>query len=132
MKKYIKYKQKYLELKNITDVFQYGGKINIQYIKNINLFIDPDMEQFLNPIYGLIMSKTNYIENIFMIGPIIKHINPENSKITEYDAVNLIVTKTNNEYKPSNILFLKESIDSTKSTKNKYINTKSIGKYIAL
>ena len=132
MKKYIKYKQKYLELKNITNVFQYGGKLSIQYIKNINLFIDPDMEQFLNPIYGLIMSRTNYIENIFMIGPIIKHINPENSKIIEYDAVNSIVTKTNNEYKPSNILFLKESISSTKSTKNKYINTKSIGRYIAL
>ena len=51
--KYLKYKNKYLELKNLLNL-QYGGdKPVIRYIDQINLFTDPEMEAYLNPIYGL-------------------------------------------------------------------------------
>ena len=65
-KKYLKYKDKYLLLKNQYE--QTGGDeplVNI--IKGINLFVDPDMEQFLNPIYGLVMCETGYITNNFYL-----------------------------------------------------------------
>jgi len=49
--KYLKYKKKYIELKN-----QIGGdKPIIQQIDKINLFHDSEMEMYLNPIYGYYM-----------------------------------------------------------------------------
>jgi hypothetical protein len=57
--KYIKYKKKYLKYKT---TFQFGGgKPLNNIIKNINLFTNPDMEQYLNPIYGFFMCETDYI-----------------------------------------------------------------------
>jgi hypothetical protein len=57
--KYIKYKKKYL---NYKKTLQFGGgKPLNNIIKNINLFTNPDMEKYLNPIYGLFMCETDYI-----------------------------------------------------------------------
>jgi len=62
--KYLKYKNKYLQLKNI----QIGGdKPFIKNIDAINLFSDPDMELYLNPIYGLIMCESGYIINNYYL-----------------------------------------------------------------
>ena len=62
--KYLKYKNKYLQLKNI----QIGGdKPFISNINAINLFTDPDMEKYLNPIYGLIMCESGYIINNYYL-----------------------------------------------------------------
>jgi hypothetical protein len=57
--KYIKYKKKYL---NYKKKLQFGGSKPLNnIIKNINLFTNPDMEQYLNPIYGFLMCETDYI-----------------------------------------------------------------------
>jgi len=62
--KYLKYKYKYLQLKNK----QFGGdKPLIENINSINLFTDEQMEKFLNPIYGLIMCESGYILNNFYL-----------------------------------------------------------------
>ena len=51
--KYLKYKNKYLQLKSLQMKSLYGGdKPIINNISMINLFTDADMEKFLNPIYG--------------------------------------------------------------------------------
>jgi len=122
--KYLKYKNKYLELKNKNYVYQDGGQISIRAIKNINLFTDPDMEQFMNPIYGLIMANTRYIENIFTLGPIMKTINTSNSNslVAEYSAVNEICQYINYTYRPA------DAIVSTSSP----LLPRHIGRYVAL
>ena len=116
-KKYIKLKNKYLKLKKYF--FQNGGQIDLKSIKKINLFTDPDMEQFLNPIYGLIMNKTCYFENIFTLGSEIENIDSENSIIEEYKIIKSIVSFVNNEHKPSNVIL-------------RQLTPIKIGKYIAL
>jgi hypothetical protein len=62
--KYLKYKNKYLELKKT----QIGGdKANITYIHKLNRFLDNDMEQFLNPIYGYILCEIGFISNNYFL-----------------------------------------------------------------
>jgi len=132
--KYIKYKNKYLNLKNHNNqtntLLQSGGKLGAYIIKDINLFTDPYMEQFLNPIYGLIMTQTNYIRNILTIKNIvtikeIKEImgitgsNEIDEIENEIKLVNNIVATTNNTYRPSDVLFIK-------------LLPSAIGKYMAL
>ena len=65
--KYLKYKNKYLQLK--TDIYnQIGGdKPFITTYNDINLFIDPEMEKYLNPIYGLYMCESGYIMNKYWL-----------------------------------------------------------------
>lgn len=64
--KYLKYKNKYLQLKTQFD--QVGGAKPLNNIlKGINLFTDLDMEKYLNPIYGLIMAESGYIKNNFYL-----------------------------------------------------------------
>ena len=77
--KYLKYKNKYLQLKNI----QIGGdKPFISNINAINLLTDPDMETYLNPIYGLIMCESGYIINNYYL-KINNLITTEESKLIE-------------------------------------------------
>jgi len=73
-KKYIRYKIKYLELKNnYLNMEMIGGDLPyITNIEKINLFnpdikSHKDMEPYLNPIYGLIMCKSGYIKNNFYL-----------------------------------------------------------------
>jgi hypothetical protein len=71
--KYLKYKIKYLELKNNFNMEMIGGDLPyITKIDKINLFkptiqSHKDMEPYLNPIYGLIMHKSGYIKNKFFL-----------------------------------------------------------------
>jgi len=53
-KKYLKYKKKYLLLK-LYNIQMGGDKALITSIKHVNLFTDSHMEQYMNPIYGLVM-----------------------------------------------------------------------------
>jgi hypothetical protein len=61
--KYLKYKNKYLELVN-----QKGGDIpNSSILKDINLFVkDSHIEKYLNPIYGFIYYYNNFIPNNYI------------------------------------------------------------------
>ena len=66
--KYLKYKYKYLQLKNNNQTG--GGPPLNNIIKNIGLFVKKsDMDNFLNPIYGFIYVNTGFIKNhkIFFI-----------------------------------------------------------------
>jgi len=61
-KKYLKYKSKYLQLKNNNQIG--GGPPLNNIIKNIGLFEKKsDMDNLLNPIYGFIYVKTDFIKN---------------------------------------------------------------------
>ena len=64
--KYIKYKTKYLGLvaqidKTLGQVG--GGAPTIMNPDRINLFTDRHMEQYLNPIYGLVLYKSGFLTN---------------------------------------------------------------------
>jgi hypothetical protein len=66
-KKYLKYKSKYLQLKNVT-YNQYGGALPlINYVYDVNKFTDPDMELYMNPIHGLVLCNIGYIPNIYWL-----------------------------------------------------------------
>ena len=58
--KYLKYKNKYLELVN-----QKGGDIpSSSILKDINLFAkNTQIEKYLNPVYGFIYYYNNFIPN---------------------------------------------------------------------
>jgi hypothetical protein len=90
--KYLKYKNKYLKLKsemNLTINNKIGGETPIIEDLNFFNFIDNnEIESYLNPIYGLIMSKNGYIENIFFL-----------------DQINLIEKKNNPFIRPINKIF---------------------------
>jgi hypothetical protein len=61
--KYLKYKSKYLRLKN--NFYMIGGDKPVsEILKNINLFSDkPELESFFNPVYGFILNETGFIIN---------------------------------------------------------------------
>ena len=64
--KYLKYKIKYSELKNILE--QKGGDMAyITNINNINLFSNTDMEEYLNPIYGMILCFNGFLKNNYFL-----------------------------------------------------------------
>jgi len=67
--KYLKYKTKYLNLKNTYFNFnQVGGAVaSLNILKNINLFKDDKIAQFLNPFHGAILYKTSYIKNYYLL-----------------------------------------------------------------
>jgi hypothetical protein len=63
--KYLKYKNKYLQLK----ITMKGGGIPYLHLhEQLNLFTDPDMEKFMNPIKGLILYHTGFLSNIYWLG----------------------------------------------------------------
>ena len=78
--KYLKYKQKYLELKDDKNfafktkrknnkINQKGGNYFINY-NNINRFSTieyPEMEELLNPIYGCFLKKSDFIKNNYFL-----------------------------------------------------------------
>ncbi len=64
-KKYLKYKNKYLILKN---KIQTGGERPYMFaMKEINLIKDLDMKKYLNPLHGFIMDKTGFISNNYFL-----------------------------------------------------------------
>ena len=64
LNKYQKYKKKYLNLLN--EINQSGGQPNTLILKNINLFTHHYAEQYLNPIYGYILYKSDFLKNCIM------------------------------------------------------------------
>ena len=65
--KYLKYKKKYIQLKAHIKIQTGGDKAYIQQINLINLFVDEEMEKYMNPIYGFYMCETNYINNLYKL-----------------------------------------------------------------
>ena len=61
LNKYQKYKKKYLNLLN--EINQSGGTPNTLILKNFNLFTNYNAEQYLNPIYGYILYKSDFLKN---------------------------------------------------------------------
>jgi hypothetical protein len=64
--KYLKYKKKYLQLKQL-DINQIGGELpNYDVLKNISLFPkNSDIDLHLNPIYGFLWNTTGAINNYY-------------------------------------------------------------------
>jgi len=118
--KYLKYKNKYLLLKSEIDLqFKHfgGDKAIINNIYNVNLFTNPTMEQYLNPIYGLILCSNGYITNNFYIYKH-KYISDKTSKviskISKEESIGLI--------KPTNDIMRLKPIDFGRYIGIKYIN----------
>jgi hypothetical protein len=140
-KKYLKYKYKYIQLKNNNQIG--GGPPLNNIIKNIGLFEkNSDMDNFLNPIYGFIYVNTDFIKNhkIFYINGdkgISSFINTYFNNLIDYvQPIKLLMNKDFIKPKDIGIIlgFLycyKESIiqlnchlEYTKLEKKKYNNLK--------
>ena len=107
--KYKKYKNKYLELKK-----QIGG--DTPFITNpnlINLFTDPEMEQYLNPIYGLVLSESGYIINNYYLSDLLQ---TEESKL-----IKKIVKKIPGTFQPTNKLMELKPVDYGRYIAIKYL-----------
>ena len=112
--KYLKYKNKYIQLKSELEIKKLGGDIPIiNNIENINLFTDLEMESFLNPIYGKIMYELGYIKNNYFL----KKSNFIDTKISQY--INNIIKTIPGTIQPNNDIMKK-------------IKPIDIGRYIAL
>ena len=80
--KYLKYKNKYLKLKNLIQKKQYGsGPVLVRNFQNINLFTNSqmeEMEKLMNPIYGYFLYHSGFmVNNYFLktqISPIVKRV----------------------------------------------------------
>ena len=108
--KYIKYKNKYLKYKK--SLLQIGGdKPLIKTIKNINLFTDERMEEFMNPVYGFFMCECGYITNNYYLDKI------DSSPLTK--IINKITKDEDGFRRPVN-----EIKDN--------LNSRDIGRYIGL
>ena len=113
--KYLKYKTKYLQLKNL----QFGGdQPLITNIDKINLFTDQEMETYLNPIYGMILCNNGYIPNNYFLYKS-KFINTDNSEIIEKTCKNI-----NGIIQPTNDIMNFKAIDFGHYIAIKYINMK--------
>ncbi len=116
--KYLKYKSKYLELKQ-SNKLQYGGdKPIIRNVNKINLFTDPEMEQYLNPIYGMILCNNGYITNNYLLN-INKFINTEESK-----TIRKVCNQNNGILQPTNDILKLDPIVFGRYIAIKYINMK--------
>jgi hypothetical protein len=63
--KYIKYKNKYIVLKNKSRFIQIGG-YDVNQLQHIGWFEhNSSIDDYLNPIYGVCLRNTHYINNIF-------------------------------------------------------------------
>ena len=114
--KYLKYKKKYLQLKKQLG----GGKAILGVSNKINLFSDPEMEQLLNPIYGLILCENGYLSNNYFLYKS-NVIQTELGKI-----INNVCNHIEGRFQPTNnILFKLQPIDFGRYIANKYINMKN-------
>ena len=117
--KYLKYKNKYLLLKYSLNNIQIGG--DKPFLKNdnrINFFIDGDeeMDQFLNPVYGLILSESGFIINNYWLG--------KNNFLSTEES-NLIIKISKDipgSVQPTNVIMNLKPIDFGRYIAIKYIN----------
>ena len=63
--KYVKYKTKYLALIDKNNIQRGGDPPIIMDSHRINLFTNEHMSEYLNPIYGFIIHKSDFISNTF-------------------------------------------------------------------
>ena len=112
-------------IRNKKSIIQKGGDTpKTSIIKDINFFSESDkkeytdIEEFLNPIYGVIMCETGYITNNYWLGK--KRSDEKNESIT--NEMNFV-------YKTSRLVIpnIQPTIDIMK-----YVNAYDIGNYIAL
>ena len=99
--KYMKYKSKYLNLRQNSNMIG-GDKPIVEILKNINLFeSDSKLEIFLNPVYGFLFCETGFITN---------HYNFYNSESEDNNSISVFINKLFNkipdsdEIKPTNRL----------------------------
>jgi len=132
--KYLKYKIKYLQLKNI----QTGGDLPIiNDVYSINLFTDIEMEKYMNPIYGYILTRNELLSNLWKInyycGDTLNisdaqktYFGIENIKHIEYilNIVNKVCRRIPGTIQPTLELMKKEPIDYGRYIGLKYINNK--------
>ncbi len=118
--KYLKYKNKYLQLKNLNYI-QHGGELPIIYNDNINLFTDPDMEKFMNPIHGLVLCYTGTISNNYWLAKsgFIK------KDVLGYNIIKVIRTIPGNVQPTKKLLENLDPIDYGRFIAIKYINMKN-------
>ena len=111
--KYLKYKQKYIILKN-NNILQFGGDTpNINVIKNISLFTpDSDLDLHFNPIYGFLYIQLGYIDNIY-------NFTPDND---EFKIIKKCFHKINNLVLPTNNLRKIDIDDFAKLSVYLYLN----------
>jgi hypothetical protein len=114
--KYLKYKKKYLELQNLQNI-QYGGdKPIIRNVNRINLFKNPIMKEYLNPIYGLILCNIGLIPNLYFLDKS-GFINTELSKI-----IDKVCKEIPGSIQPTNKIMELKPIDFGRYIGLKFIN----------
>jgi hypothetical protein len=122
-KKYLKYKNKYLQLQLELKQKQSGGDKAVITNKDfINLFSkDCEEETMLNPIYGLILCNNGFITNNYYLK---EFINKNNNSLQEDIDTNVIICKIVKE----------ESIGLIKPTNDimQKITPKCFGRFIAI
>ena len=132
-KKYLKYKSKYLQLKNVT-YNQYGGALPlINYVYDVNKFTDPDMELYMNPIHGLVLCNTGYIPNIYWLNKS-KFINQKlmpylsEQSLADLTKKGVLINKVCKDIpgtiQPSNVFMELKPIDYGRYIAIKYFNNK--------
>jgi hypothetical protein len=123
--KYLKYKNKYLQLKNLNNI-QFGGELPIIKNYNINLFTDPVMEQHMNPIHGLVLCYTGHIPNHYFLAK---------SGFIDSNSLGFDITKVIKSVpgtvQPVNKLMKLGPIDYGRFIAIKYIKMKNHGKDIS-
>ena len=131
--KYLKYKSKYLHLRNIK-YNQFGGELPIILNVNaINLFTDPHMELYMNPIYGLVLCNTGYIPNIYWLNKnkfinlqLMPHLNQQS--LTDLTKKGEFISKVCKDIpgtiQPSNVFMELKPIDYGRYIAIKYFNNK--------
>ena len=107
--KYLKYKTKYLKMKNSFQIG--GGKPLINILKNINLFSVPNMEELLNPIYGLYMCESGFVINNFYLDDI------ERTQLTK--TIRILTKEIPGSIQPTNEIMIN-------------VTPEDIGRYAAL
>ena len=122
--KYLKYKSKYLQLKYLHST-QYGGDLPIiKYVDSINLFTDPEMERYMNPIHGLILCYTGTIPNNYWLYKS-KLINKKQSELLLNVDIIKICKNIPGNIQPTKKLRDLKPIDYGRFIAIKYINMKS-------
>ena len=122
--KYLKYKKKYLDLKNLLNLqnIQKGGdKPIIRNIDRINLFTNPEMEAYLNPIYGLILSNTGFIPNLYHLYKS-GFIEPPDKMYNYATLINKVCNEITGSIQPTNEIRSLKPIDFGRYIGLKYVN----------
>jgi len=98
-----------------------GDKAVLNESLKVNLFSDPEMQKFLNPIYGLILCENGYMSNNFFLKEN-KYIDTKESKIIKKICKEMPGHGT---IKPTNPIMKLKPVDFGRYIAIKYINMKN-------